>query len=124
MNNKYGCVNDSGLEWAGRYLALFSLSTVSGYGGGKKNVQRKKFRWQIQAHFFSQLHWCIFTAKLLLLVHEIYRRILACRNRSQIYPYSFCIVLDFLGKKIITLIWNILQLHLYSTLYVICLDID
>lgn len=49
--------------------------------------------------FLSQLHWCIFTAKLLLLVHEIYRRILACRNWSQIYPYSLCIVLD-LGKKI------------------------
>ncbi len=123
MNNKYGCVNDSGLEWAGRYLALFSLSTVSGYGGGKK-CTKKEIQMTDSGPFFSQLHWCIFTAKLLLLVHEIYRRILACRNRSQIYPYSFCIVLDFLGKKIITLIWNILQLHLHSTLYVICLDID
>ncbi len=41
MNNKYGCVNDSGLEWGGRYLALFSLSTVSGYGGGKKCTKKE-----------------------------------------------------------------------------------
>lgn len=101
MNNKYGCVNISELKWAGRYLALFSLSTVSEYGGGwGKNEQTKKFfRWQFQAYFLSQLHWCIFTAKLLLLVHEIYRRILCLLEpKPNISLYMLCMVLD-LGEK-------------------------
>lgn len=103
MNNKYGCVNISELEWAGRYLALFSLSTVSGYGRRKKknNEQTKEFSDdRFRPIFFPSLHWCIFTAKLLLLVHEIYRRILPCRIWGQIYPYMLYIVLVFGGEKI------------------------
>ncbi len=52
MNNKYGCVNDSGLEWGGRYLALFSLSTVSGYGGGKKMYKERNSDDRFRPIFF------------------------------------------------------------------------
>lgn len=127
MNNKYGCVNISKLEWAGMYLALFFLSTVYGYGRSKKKLNKQRhFQMSDSGPFFcphyigvfSQLncfYWCMKFIDESCLVGSEAKCIHIC-----------CIVLDCgVGWGVsIKLMRNILQPLLHSTLYLICLDID